>query len=120
MHTLYGIPNCDTVKKARSFLDVHSIPYLFIDFKKQPPTSDLILQWETFLGEIPINSKGTTYKKLKDVYLSLNEADKIKFLCKNSSMLKRPILTNDKTVLFIGFNVDSYKKVLLNESSPTN
>lgn len=109
MITMYAIANCDTVKKARTFLDKKKIEYSFVDFKKTPPTAEQIKRWEEFFGELPVNKKGITYKKVKDEYEALTPAQKIKFIALNTSMIKRPVLEkNDKTIA-MGFDEEIYK-----------
>lgn len=108
MLTMYAIANCDTVKKARAFLDKKKIAYEFVDFKKSPPTTELIKRWSEFLGELPANKKGLTYKKFKDEFEDLTPAKKIDFMIKNSSMIKRPILEKKDKTLAIGFDEDIY------------
>ncbi len=109
---LYGIPNCDTVKKARVFLEKHQMTYEFQDFKKSPPTEDQIAHWSKSFGELPVNKKGQTYKKHSLTFEKLSDAEKIPFLIKNSSMIKRPILQHDKKVLCFGFVEAEFKKAL--------
>jgi arsenate reductase len=108
MITMYAIPNCDTVKKARAYLDKKKITYEFVDFKKTPPTKELIKKWTDFMGEIPANKKGTTYKKLKDEFEALTPAKKIDFIIVNSSMIKRPVLENKGKTIAIGFDEEVY------------
>lgn len=108
MISMFGIPNCDTVKKARNFLEQHQIKYEFIDFKKTPPTKTQIQTWSDYLGELPVNKKGMTYRKYKDQYESLSTPEKIDFIIANASIIKRPILmVNDKT-LAVGFSEEQY------------
>ncbi|MBA2405004.1 MAG: Spx/MgsR family RNA polymerase-binding regulatory protein [Bdellovibrionales bacterium] len=109
---LYGIPNCDTVKKARTYLEAKAIPFEFIDFKKQPPTLELVLLWQKAFGGLPVNVKGQTYKKHAAEYEALSEKAKITFICSHSSMIKRPILQKDKTVLSFGFDEKDFQKKL--------
>lgn len=106
---MYAIPNCDTVKKARTFLDKKKVEYQFIDFKKTAPTTEQIKRWGEFFGELPANKKGITYRKFKDVYEALTPAQKIKFLIENNSMIKRPVLERDDKTIAIGFEEDFYK-----------
>lgn len=105
---MYAIPNCDTVKKARTFLDKKKVNYEFVDFKKTPPTTELIKRWAEFFGELPANKKGTTYKKYKEEYEALSEAAKIKFLIENSSMIKRPVLEKNGKTVAMGFDEETY------------
>ena len=108
MITMYAIPNCDTVKKARVFLDQKKVAYTFVDFKKTPPTKDQLKRWAEFMGELPVNKKGTTYKKLKDEFESLTPAKKVDFMMINSSMIKRPVLEKNGTTFAIGFDEENY------------
>jgi arsenate reductase (glutaredoxin) len=112
MYQIFGIPNCDTVKKARTFLEKHSVAFNFIDFKKNPPTRELIENWEKSFGGLPVNTKGTTYKKYKDEYEKLDSAAKKLFLIEHSSMIKRPILQKGNKVLCFGFNEEEYSQRL--------
>ena len=113
MITMYAIPNCDTVKKARAFLDKKKIAYEFVDFKKTPPTKELIKRWSDFLGELPANKKGLTYRKYKDEFESLTPAKKIDFLIENTSMIKRPVLENKNKTLALGFDEEVYSELKL-------
>lgn len=107
---MYAIPNCDTVKKARKYLDEQRVEYEFVDFKKNPPSKELIKLLFDFLGELPANKKGLTYKKYKEEYEALTEAKKIEFLIKNSSMIKRPIIEKNGKILAVGFVEEDYSK----------
>lgn len=112
MYKLFGIPNCDTVKKARVFLENKKIDFEFIDFKKTPPSLSDVERWRKAFHDFPVNSKGATFKKLKDEYLALTDKDKIQFLTKNTSMIKRPILEKEGVVLSFGFSESDYQKVM--------
>ncbi len=109
---LFGIPNCDTVKKARTFLEKKKISFEFVDFKKSPPSPSDILRWKEAMGELPVNKSGLTYKKHKEVYEGLSEKEKVTFITQNSSMIKRPILERNGSVLAFGFKEEEYKTVL--------
>lgn len=112
MYKLYGIPNCNTVKNARTYLENKKIPFEFIDFKKYTPTENDIEQWSKAFGGLPVNKSGSTYKKHKDVYEKLTDFAKVKFVQENTSMIKRPILTNKTRVLVFGFSEESYADVV--------
>lgn len=109
MITMYAIANCDTVKKARMFLEKKKIEYIFVDFKKTAPTAEQIKKWGEFFGELPANKKGTTYKKYKDEYEVLTPAQKIKFLIENTSMIKRPVLEKNNKTIAMGFEEEAYQ-----------
>lgn len=108
MYRLFGIPNCDTVKKARTFLEKKKIDVEFIDFKKYTPTSEDIERWGKAFGGIPVNNKGVTYKKHKDVFEGLSSSKQVEFIQKNTSMIKRPILEKGNKVIAFGFDEDQY------------
>jgi arsenate reductase (glutaredoxin) len=109
---LSGIPNCDTVKKARVFLEKRKITFEFRDFKKEPPTKDEVLHWKKAYGDWPVNTKGPTFRKNKEAFEAATDAGKIKLMVENSSMIKRPILENKGKVIAFGFDEESYKKNL--------
>lgn len=115
-YKLYGIPNCDTVKKARVFLEKNNVQYDFIDFKKSAPTVIDIQRWEKFFGELPVNKKGPTFRKIKEAFEQASVKEKLKLLIDNSSAIKRPILETSTKVEAIGFDEVLYKK-LLNSST---
>jgi Spx/MgsR family transcriptional regulator len=111
MMKLYGIANCDTVKKARIYLQDNHIEFDFIDFKKIKPTKADLLRWKKVFGGWPLNTKGPTYRKHEAELESLSEAQKPDFIIENSSMIKRPILERDGVVLAFGFDEEVYKKL---------
>lgn len=111
MISMFAIPNCDTVKKARQFLEINSIDYEFINFKKKPPTKDQINEWSEFLGALPINKKGATYRKHKEVYEALSQSGKIDFIIANPSLIKRPILVENAKTIAVGFSEEEYKTI---------
>lgn len=113
MITMFAIPNCDTVKKARTFLENNKIDYEFIDFKKSPPTKAQIEAWSDYAGELPINKKGMTYRKYKDNYEALSRPEKIDFIIANTSLIKRPVLMQKDKVLALGFNEAEYKALMI-------
>ncbi|MCL9685123.1 arsenate reductase family protein [Legionella maioricensis] len=112
MISMFAIPNCDTVKKARNFLEKNKIDYEFIDFKKSPPTKAQIKAWSEFAGELPINKKGMTYRKYKDHYEALSMAEKIDFIIANTSLIKRPVLVENGKTIALGFDEEQYKERL--------
>lgn len=107
-YRLFGIPNCDTVKKVRTFLDKNEMAYEFVDFKKQPPTETDIKRWKSFMKTWPVNTKGPTYRKIREQFDAANDSQKIKILIENSSAIKRPILEEDGVVQAIGLDTSFY------------
>ena len=112
MLKLFGIPNCDTVKKARVFLESRKIQFEFVDFKKYTPSFDDIKRWSKSFGGLPVNTKGVTYKKHKERFEKMSQTDQIAFIQENTSMIKRPILENNGIVLCFGFDQDQYEERL--------
>ena len=113
MMIMYGIPNCDTIKKARTFLNGNNVKYEFHDYKKQGISPALLKHWCKTLGyENILNRRGTTWRKLDDDTKSnLDEENAILLMQESPSMIKRPLLdTGDKLVL--GFNQSEYESLL--------
>ena len=107
--TLYGIPNCDTVKKARSYLDGRGIAYTFHDYKKAGVEEADLRRWAKQVGwEVLLNKAGTTFKKLPDAdKADIDEAKAIALMVANPSMIKRPVVEGGKKLL-VGFKADIY------------
>lgn len=114
MITLYGIPNCDTVKKARTWLDQAGLSYHFHDFKKAGLEAATVATW---LQQVPwetlVNKKGTTWRGLPDdVKLSVADAaSATALMLQNTSVIKRPVLCTTNQVL-VGFDPAVYEQAL--------
>ena len=107
--TLYGIPNCDTVRKARAWLDGRGVAYVFHDYKKAGVDEAVLdraiaaLGWETVL-----NRSGTTFRKLPDAdKAGLDEAKALALMVARPSLIKRPVLERGETIL-VGFKPEVY------------
>ena len=112
--TLYGIPNCDTVKKARTWLADQGQEFEFHDFKKQGLTRELVAGWlEQLDWEVLVNRKGTTWRKLSDERraLVLDKASALELMLENPSVIKRPVLDAGGAVS-VGFSDDQYRRIL--------
>ena len=110
--TLYGIRNCDTVKKARAWLDGHDIAYEFHDYKAAGIERERLEQWCAELGwESVLNRAGTTFRKLSDAdKAGLNERRAVALMLAQPSMIKRPLLElGDRRLL--GFKNEVYQSV---------
>ena len=109
MTTLYGIPNCDTVKKARTWLAEHDIPYAFHNYKKAGVDAAALRGWVDRLGwDVLLNRAGTTFRALPDADKADLDADKaIAIMLVNPSTIKRPVLESGG-VLLAGFKPDTY------------
>ena len=111
MTTMYGIANCDTIKKAKKWLSEHNIAFDFHDYKKQAPDTEVLNKAiQTHGIETVLNKRGTTYRKLSDAEKeNINESTVIQALSEHSSMIKRPILVHKQHIL-VGFNEAQYKE----------
>jgi len=109
---LYGIVNCDTVKKARGWLDAKGIAYEFEDFKKTPPDAALVQHWCEVLGaDAVVNRRGTTWRKLDPTTQARAEKDAVAVLVKHPSAIKRPVIEAGADLL-IGFDPNRYSQRL--------
>lgn len=104
---VYGIKNCNTMKKTFEFLDSKGAGYDFIDYKKQQPSQELLAGFleKTELSSL-VNKKGMTYRKMtEDQKTALESADTaLPILVEHSSMIKRPVITYPDGSLTLGFN----------------
>jgi arsenate reductase len=112
--TMYGIKNCDTIKKARAWLDERSIVYAFHDYKTAGIERAKLARWCKEVGwERVLNRSGTTFRKLSEAARAdLNEAKAIDLMLAQPSMIKRPVVEAGKTLL-VGFSPESYEKALV-------
>ena len=110
--TLYGIPNCDTVKKARRWLDQRHVAYQFHDFRNNGLTPALLKTWLSQLAwEALLNKRGRTWRELPDTEKQVTNATQaISVCCKYPTLIKRPVLVSDKHIV-IGFDPDNYTSV---------
>jgi arsenate reductase (glutaredoxin) len=111
--TLYGIPNCDTVKKARLWLDGKGIAYAFHDYKKQGADPARIAKWVEQAGwEKVLNRAGTTFRKLPEADKEgLDPAKAVKVMAANPSAIKRPIVEYPGGLL-VGFKDSEWEQAL--------
>ncbi|HEX3886411.1 MAG TPA: arsenate reductase [Phenylobacterium sp.] len=111
--TLYGIRNCDTMKKAWTWLDQHGVAYDFHDYKKQGIDRARLEAWVRQVGwDVLLNRAGTTFKKLPDAdKTGLTEAKAIGLMLAQPSMIKRPVLDRGGA-LTVGFKPEVYAAML--------
>jgi arsenate reductase len=109
--TIYGIKNCDTMKKARGWLDSHGVVYSFHDYKTVGIAKDKLKDWSDELGwETLLNRGGTTFRKLPDADKEgLNERKALALMLAQPSMIKRPVLDLGGKLL-VGFKPKIYAK----------
>ncbi|MFV0645478.1 MAG: ArsC family reductase [Sphingomonadaceae bacterium] len=112
--TLYGIPNCDTVKKARKWMDAHEIDYSFHDYKKAGAEAGKLGKWIDAAGlDTVLNRRGTTFRKLDEEDKADIDHDKaVRLLLAHPSMIKRPIVEYPDGLL-VGFKPEEWEKALM-------
>lgn len=110
---VYGIPNCDTVKKARKWLDARGVEYVFRDYKKEGADPERLRAWISAEGvDTVLNRRGTTFRKLSDVEKADIDTDKaVTLLQQHPSMIKRPVVEYPGGLL-VGFKEDEWAAAL--------
>jgi Spx/MgsR family transcriptional regulator len=113
MIKVYGIKNCDSVKKALNFFKKHNLEYELFDFKEQKVSPEMISSWlqKTDMKTL-FNSRSTTYRTLKLKELNPNDEEKQEWLAKENLLIKRPVVEYNSTLL-VGFNEEKYNGVFL-------
>lgn len=108
--TLYGIKNCDTVKKARKWLDTNSVPYTFHDFRVDGINKTMVNNFLKQINvEVLINKRGTTWRKLSEKEKDIKtKTQAVKLMLENPAIIKRPVLDANKK-FSVGFSEESYK-----------
>jgi len=112
---LYGIPNCDTVKKARVWLEGQGKDYTFHDYKKEGADPEKIARWIAAAGlDVVVNRKGTTFRALSDAEkaLAADSHTAVALLVQQPSIIKRPVVEHPGGIL-VGFKEDEWSAALL-------
>lgn len=110
---VYGIPNCDTVKKARTWLTDQAVDYTFHDFKKQGVPADLLPGWLAAVGwQTLVNRKGTTWRKLDEATRLgvVDDASATALMLAQPSVIKRPVIVWPKTPVSVGFDPEVLRR----------
>jgi arsenate reductase len=109
---MYGIKNCDTVKKAKKWLDSNGVEFTFHDYRKDGLSDELLSSLESTLGwEALLNKRGTTWRKLPDETKdAINKETAMSIMLENPAIIKRPILNNGKA-LELGFSDTAYQQL---------
>jgi Spx/MgsR family transcriptional regulator len=112
MTTIYGIANCDTMKKARAWLDGHGVEYAFHDYKKARIGETLLRAWVAELGwEVLVNRRGTTWRRLAQADRDGIDAESaVWLLVENPSLIRRPVLDTGEA-RHVGFSEDLYREL---------
>jgi arsenate reductase len=110
MITLSGIRNCDTVKKARKWLETRDIDYRFHDFRTEGLEPDKLRQWIKAVGwETMVNRRGTSWRQLpQEVKESIDESSALALMLNNPTLIKRPVLELDNGTVYVGFKAEEY------------
>ncbi|MDJ0642417.1 MAG: arsenate reductase [Erythrobacter sp.] len=109
---LYGIPNCDTVKKARKWLEARELEYAFHDFKKEGVDPANLAEWIADQGvDVVLNRRGTTFRKLSDAdKADIDETKAVTLLQEHTSMIKRPVVVHSGGTL-VGFKENEWSAI---------
>jgi arsenate reductase len=112
--TIYGIKNCDTMKKARAWLDKNGVVYAFRDYKTQGIARERLERWEKEVGwEVLLNRAGTTFRKLPDKdKTDLDTTKGVALMLAQPSMIKRPVLELGGGKVLVGFSPELYGRAL--------
>ncbi len=111
MYTVYGIPNCNTVKKALDWLNEHKVPYEFHDYKKKGISADKLQSWASQKGWEPlVNKKGSTWRQVDPAVQAaiVNEKAAISLMQEKTSVIKRPLIEKNNKVVALGFDEAAY------------
>jgi arsenate reductase (glutaredoxin) len=116
--TIYGIKNCDTMKKARAWLERHGVDYIFHDYKAEGIARERLEQWCKKVGwETLLNRSGTTFRKLSESDKAGVDARKaLALMLEQPSMIKRPVLELGGGKLLVGFSPDRYAESVITKN----
>ena len=109
--TVYGIKNCDSMKKTFQWLDANGIAYDFVDFKKQPPSADVVEQWLRDVGDSLVNTRGPSYRQLpQGVKDNFTGRTRIQAIVDKPTLIKRPLMSNTGATT-VGFDPDRWATI---------
>lgn len=109
MIKVYGIKNCDTVKKSIKYLDSEEIEYEFVDLKKSKLNIKSIKKWYQDSEGALVNKRGTTFRQFKENWDEMKESEKFQIVLENPSLIKRPLVTNELGDLInVGYQPESW------------
>jgi arsenate reductase (glutaredoxin) len=112
-YIIYGIKNCDTVKKALNWLNQKNIAFEFHDYKSKGISGGKLKEWCKQTGwESLVNKKGTTWRQLDEKVKNkiVNEAEAIQLMMEKTSIIKRPLIEKDQKIVVLGFDMAEYSK----------
>lgn len=111
MPTLHGIPNCDSVRKARAWFEARGVDYRFRDFKKEPPGAEEVARWADAVGwEVLLNRRGTTFRGLGEAEKAgIDRGKALLLMAAHPSLIKRPVVEGPGQVT-VGFAPDLFER----------
>lgn len=116
MIKMYGIPNCDTVKKAAAWFRKNDIAFELHDYKKQAVSASKLKEWSQLKGwETIFNKRSTTWKEIMNESVVTNQAEAIKLMQHHTSIIKRPIIEMKEDII-VGYDEKAYIEKILNRS----
>jgi Spx/MgsR family transcriptional regulator len=108
MITVIGIPNCDSIRKTRKWLEANNVEYEFIDVKKEPLTLSEIADLASMVTlDTLVNRRGTTWRDLKLGDIELSDQELLELVEKNQTLIKRPVIIDDEGIAMVGFDEDA-------------
>lgn len=113
MIIVYGIPNCDTIKKTIKWLEAHKQTFVFHDYRKEGISREMLKDWSRQVGwEILLNKRSTTWKELDAAVqaTATNETNAIRVMQQHPTLIKRPVITKNGKVVAVGFNESEMSK----------
>jgi arsenate reductase (glutaredoxin) len=116
MIKMYGIPNCDIIKKAGVWLTKHNIPFELHDYKKQGISAEKLKEWSKLKGwETIFNKRSTTWKEIMNAYEGIvnNQAEAIQIMQQHTSIIKRPVIEVNNEII-VGYDETAYIEKILN------
>ena len=113
MIQVYGIKNCDSVKKACNFFKKHQLAYELFDFKSQELPCEKVNYWLTQVDiKTLFNARSTTYRTLKLKEKNLTQQEQAEWLCKENLLIKRPVVEYKQKII-VGYNEENYQRSFL-------
>lgn len=114
MITMYGIPNCDTIKKAKKWLADQDIDFDFHDYKKQGIDAKTLKTWlQQQPWDVLVNKRGTTWRQLPaNVKETMDESSAVTAMIDNPSLIKRPVLVLTSNQILVGFKPETYEEAI--------
>ena len=109
---VYGIKNCDSMKNAFQWLEAKGVAYHFVDFKKEPPSANVVEAWLEGVGDALVNTRSPSYRELPDVVKNqFTGTIRIQAIVDKPTLIKRPLMVNSR-VMTVGFHPDQWTTIL--------